>query len=242
MPNSLFPIPWEKMISFSLRKQIALQNKKLQHMMRLFPHAPYYAAFFQAHNLNPRTITSTTDLLKIPFTTKEDLVTTVEHPEKASAFVLNPTHALHKLPDVSSLRLFFSHQLKQDLLTEFKPIHVHFTSGRSALSVPVLYTQHDLLYLQEASRRMLFHLKIPHTSRVINVFPYAPHLAFWQTVYATNYLGVFGVHTGGGKGMGTAKILDVLEQMHADVIIGMPSYVYHLFSLAAEQRKDLSSL
>ena len=36
MPNSLFPIPWEKMISFSLRKQTALQNKKLQHMMRLY--------------------------------------------------------------------------------------------------------------------------------------------------------------------------------------------------------------
>src|SRR3989338_11555548 len=120
MPKSSFPIPWQKMISFSPRKQTALQNKKLQHMMRLFSHAPYYAALFAAHTINPRTITSTHDLLKIPFTTKEDLVTTVEHPEKASAFVLNPTHALHKLPDVSSLQLLFSHTLKQDLLTEFK--------------------------------------------------------------------------------------------------------------------------
>src|SRR3989338_7534732 len=213
MPNSLFPIPWEKMISFSLRKQAALQNKKLQHMMRLFPHAPYYSAFFQAHNLNPRTITSTNDLLKIP-----------------------------SLPHVNGFRLFFSYTLKQELMKEFKPVHVHFTSGRSAMSVPVLYTQHDLLQLQEASRRMLIHLKIPLTSRVLNVFPYAPHLAFWQAVYATNYLGVFGVHTGGGKGMGTSKILDVLERMRPEVIIGMPSYVYHILSLAAEQHRDLSSL
>ncbi len=242
MPNSLFPIPWEKMTSFSLRKQNALQNEKLQHMMRLFPHAPYYAALFQAHALNPKKIRNTEDLLKVPFTTKEDIVATFEHPEKASAFVLNPTHALHTLPHVNSLRLFFSKKLKEDLLTEFKPIHVHFTSGRSAMSVPVLYTQYDLLHLQEASRRMLFHLKIPHTARVINVFPYAPHLAFWQTVYATNYLGVFGVHTGGGKGMGTSKIIDVLEQMRAEAIIGMPSYVYHLLSFAAEQCRDLSSL
>ncbi len=210
--------------------------------MRLFSHAPYYAAFFQAHNLNPRTITSTTHLLKIPFTTKEDLVTTVEHPEKASDFVLNPAQKIHTLPHVSGFRLFFSSTLKQELMKEFKPIHVHFTSGRSAMSVPVLYTQHDLLHLQEASRRMLIHLKIPLTSRVLNVFPYAPHLAFWQAVYATNYLGVFGVHTGGGKGMGTTKILDVLEHMRPEVIIGMPSYVYHLLSLAAEQRRDLSSL
>ncbi|MBI5002766.1 AMP-binding protein [Candidatus Woesearchaeota archaeon] len=242
MPKSLFSIPWEKMISFSLRKQTALQNKKLQHMMRLFPHAPYYAAFFQAHTINSRAITSTNDLLKVPFTTKEDLVATVERPEKASAFVLNPAQKLHTLPHVNGFRLFFSSILKQELMKEFKPIHVHFTSGRSAMSVPVLYTQHDLLYLQEASRRMLLHLKIPRTVRVLNVFPYAPHLAFWQAVYATNYLGVFGIHTGGGKGMGTKKILDVLEHMRAEVIIGMPSYVYHLLSIAAEEKRDLAFL
>lgn len=240
--NTLFPIPWEKIISSSLRKQHALQNKKLHHMMRLFPYAPYYAAFFQVHTLNPFAIHSTNDLLNIPFTTKEDLVATVEHPEKTSAFVLNPTQHLQTLPHVSGFRLLFSSSLKRELTEEFKPIHVHFTSGRSAMSVPVLYTQYDLLHLQEASRRMLYHLHIPHTARVINVFPYAPHLAFWQTVYATNYLGVFGVHTGGGKGMGSSKILPLLEHMHAEVLVGMPSYIYHLLSLAAEQHKDLSSL
>ncbi len=240
--NSLFPIPWEKMIFSSLGRQNHLRNEKLQHMMRLFPHAPYYAALFQAHALDPKKIHSTDDLLRIPFTTKDDIVAAVEYPEKASAFVLNPTHALHTLPHLNSLRLIFSKNIKEDLLTEFKPIHVHFTSGRSAMSVPVLYTQYDLLHLQEAGRRMLFHLKIPHTARVINVFPYAPHLAFWQAVYATNYLGVFGVHTGGGKGMGTSKILDVFERMRAEVIIGMPSYVYHLLSIAAEKKLDLTFL
>ncbi len=242
MSKSLFPIPWEKMIFFSLRRQNALQNEKLQHMMQLFPHAPYYAAFFEAHAITAKRIKTTADLPRIPFTTKEDLVATVEHPEKASAFVLNPAQKFHSLPHVNGFRLFFSSKLKQELTEEFKPIHVHFTSGRSAMSVPVLYTQYDLFHLQEASRRMLYHLKIPHTARVINVFPYAPHLAFWQAVYATNYLGVFGVHTGGGKGMGTSKILDVLEHMHAEVIIGIPSYVYHLLSLAAEKKMDLTFL
>lgn len=242
MLKSLFPIPWRKMISFSLCKQNSLQNQKLQHMMRLFSCAPYYAAFFEAHAITARHIKTTADLLRIPFTAKEDLLATAQHPNKADLFVLNPAQKLHALPHVNRFRLFFSSTLKQELTEEFKPIHVHFTSGRSAMSIPVLYTQYDLSCLQEASRRILYHLKIPPTARVINVFPYAPHLAFWQAVYATNYLGIFGVHTGGGRGMGTSKILDILEHMHAEVLIGMPSYVYHLLSLAAEQRRDLSSL
>ncbi|MEK6921388.1 MAG: hypothetical protein AABX82_05875, partial [Nanoarchaeota archaeon] len=88
MPKILFPIPWEKMLSFSHRKQTNVQNEKLQHMMRLFPHAPYYAAFFQAHAVRPQTIKTVVDLASIPFTTKEDLLATVELPEKASVFVL----------------------------------------------------------------------------------------------------------------------------------------------------------
>ncbi len=222
MPKPLFPVPWEKMISFSLRKQAALQNEKLKHMMHLFPHAPYYGALFQAHNLNPKTITCTDALLNVPFTTKQDLVATVEHPEKTSAFVLNPAQKIHTLPHVNGFRLLFSSSIKQELTEEFKPIHVHFTSGRSAMSVPVLYTQYDLFHLQQASRRMLYHLKIPPTVRVINVFPYAPHLAFWQAVYATNYLGVFGIHTGGGKGMGTSKIL-VPSEFLTSVILNFSS-------------------
>ncbi|MEK6868404.1 MAG: AMP-binding protein [Nanoarchaeota archaeon] len=224
MTTNLFAIPWHKLQRWSPAKQHAFQAKKLRVILKISELAPYYNTLYQAHNMNIHNIRSLDDFASFPFTTKADLLPSREHPEKASAFVVN------------------SSSLKRDMVSEFKPVHVHFTSGRSAMSIPVFYTQRDLLFLQEAARRMMGYLQIPHTVRVINVFPYAPHLAFWQTVYATNYLGIFGLHTGGGPVMGTERIVDNIEKMHAECIVGIPSYVYHLLSYAVQHRKKLQSV
>ncbi len=229
-------IPWHVLQKLSHRKQKVVQIKKLQAMLRLFALAPYYNSLFKVKNININNINTTDDLVHIPFTTKHDVVASIEHPEKYGTFVVNPIKQVHKLPKVTTLKLFFSGNLKKHLVTEFKPVHVHFTSGRSAMSIPVLYTSYDLEQLKEAAERMMVLLKIPHTVRVINALPFAPHLAFWQTFYATNQLGIFCLHTGGGKIMGTQKIIDSLSKLQAEVLVGMPSYVYHLVSTAAEHR------
>ncbi len=242
MTTNLFPIPWRKIQQWSLKKQRAFQAKKLQTILKISRLAPYYNALYDAHKINIHAIRSLDDFASFPFTTKADLLPSKEYPEKASAFVVNPTHHIRELPALTRFQLLFSSSLKLKMVSEFKPVHVHFTSGRSAMSIPVFYTQRDLLLLQEAARRMMSYLQIPHTVRVINVFPYAPHLAFWQTVYATNYLGIFGLHTGGGPVMGTERIVENIEKMHAECIVGMPSYVYHLLSYAVQHRKKLSSV
>ncbi|MBI5072797.1 AMP-binding protein [Candidatus Woesearchaeota archaeon] len=235
---------WQYLQKMSERKQKRLQNEKLRQMMRLFPLASYYHSLFDVHKIPFKHIKQTKDLgiAQIPFTTKQDIVTTMEHPEKAAAFVLDPKKNLRLLPKLTTLKLFFSKKLKEELTEEFKPIHVHFTTGRSAMSIPVLYTKYDLENLREAGKRMMSLLKIPNDVRVINVFPFAPHLAFWQTVYATNENNIFGLHTGGGRSMGSEKILQTMERMKAEAIIGMPSYVYHLLSIAQEKHIDLHSV
>lgn len=242
MTTDLFAIPWRKLQHWSPSKQHAFQEKKLQTILKISTFAPYYNALYKAHNINIRHIRSLDDFTSFPFTTKADLLPSHEHPEKASAFVVNPTHHVRELPTLTRFQLLFSSSLKLDMVSAFKPVHVHFTSGRSAMSIPVFYTQRDLLFLQEAARRMMIYLQIPHTVRVINVFPYAPHLAFWQTVYATNYLGIFGLHTGGGPVMGTERIVENIEKMRPECIVGMPSYVYHLLSHAVQHRKKLPSV
>ncbi len=235
-------IPWSVLQKLSQRKQKVVQTKKLQAMLRLFALAPYYSSLFKVQNINVHKIKTTDDLVHVPFTTKHDIVASIEHPEKYGAFVVNPTKQLHKLPKVTTLKLFFSGDLKKQLVYEFKPVHVHFTSGRSAMSIPVLYTSYDLEQLKEAAERMMALLKIPPAVRVVNALPFAPHLAFWQTFYATNQLGIFCLHTGGGKIMGTQKIIESLSKLQAEVLIGMPSYVYHLVSTATEHRHHFPHL
>lgn len=235
-------IPWRVLQQWSAKKQKAYQATKLQEMLHYFALTPFYESLFQVHGIHPRRIKTTNDIMLLPFTTKQDLVATLEHPEKSAAFVANPTHQLHKIPALTTMKLFFSGNLKQQLAAEFKPVHVHFTTGRSAMSIPVFYTQYDLHQFTVSAKRMMDYLDIPHTVRVVNVFPYAPHLAFWHTFYATNALGIFGLHTGGGKIMGTQHIIESIERMRAEVIIGMPSYVYHLATTAATQRRDFSAV
>ena len=69
--------------------------------------------------------------------------------------------------------------------------------------------------------------------RHINVFPYAPHLAFWQAHYAGLGFGTFCVGSGGGKTLGTAGNIALMDRIQPNAIIGMPTFVYHLLTEAA---------
>ncbi|MCA8977653.1 MAG: AMP-binding protein, partial [Planctomycetes bacterium] len=78
--------------------------------------------------------------------------------------------------------------------------------------------------------------------RVANVFPYAPHLAFWQVFSAGQATGMMVLSTGGGKVMGSSGDLRALSRLKADALIGVPGYVYHLLRKAAAEGLDLSSV
>jgi phenylacetate-coenzyme A ligase PaaK-like adenylate-forming protein len=81
-----------------------------------------------------------------------------------------------------------------------------------------------------------------HEDVLLNVFPYAPHLAFWQTFWGGYQVGVTALQTGGGKILGTEKIGLAAQLMKASVMAVMPGYAYHLLRSMAEQKRDLSSL
>lgn len=54
--------------------------------------------------------------------------------------------------------------------------------------------------------------------------------------------GILALHSGGGRVLGTQRIINAVESMAATGLIGMPSYVYHVLRSAAEQNRDFSSL
>ena len=68
---------------------------------------------------------------------------------------------------------------------------------------------------------------------MLNMFPFAPHLAFWQTHYAGTAFGVFMLSSGGGKAVGTDGNIRMLRKLNPDVLIGMPTFVYHVLREAA---------
>ena len=67
---------------------------------------------------------------------------------------------------------------RRELEREFRPILMTSTTGRSAEPVPFVYTAHDLAVLRTAGFRMMQLAGARLGDRMLNMFPFAPHLAF----------------------------------------------------------------
>ena len=109
---------------------------------RVVPFAAHYRRLFEEQGIDPREIESTDDLVKLPFTSKRDIVDPKD-------FVIIPDEAVLRR-QWSTLRLALKHgpgRAKELLEEELRPILLTSTTGRSAAPVPFLYTKHDLARL-----------------------------------------------------------------------------------------------
>lgn len=235
-------VNWHQLQYLKLEKIKKLQNKLLKKFIRYqIPYHPFYSNLFKKNNLNFHDIKTTDDLVKLPFSTKENIAPTEKQPKKFLDFILQPTEQL--ISQYATINKKIKIILNKNLpYHEYKPSHVHFTTGRTANATPIFYTAYDLQRLEESGRRMMDVLKVSRNDIVVNAFPYAPHLAFWQTFYATKGANLMSLHTGGGKILGTDKIIKSIESMKATCLAGMPGYLYHLIRTAKEQKSNLSRL
>jgi len=133
-------------------------------------------------------------------------------------------------------------KVKAGFEAEFRPVFLTSTTGRSADPIPFLYTKHDLANLSSAGDRIMQVCGAQHEFRLLNMFPYAPHLAFWMTHYGATAFGLFCVGSGGGKALGTEGNLRLMEKIKPDVLIGMPTFIYHVLQQAVEGGIKCSSL
>ncbi len=219
-----------------------LQDKLLGNYIKTqIPYHPFYSSLFKKNRISFSDIRTIDDLKKLPFTTKEDIAPTDKNPNKFVDFVLQPNEKLIKqyAPLSKKIRIIFN---KESIFYEYKPVHLHFTTGRTANATPFLYSACDLQRLEEAGKRMMEVFGISHDNVLINAFPYAPHLAFWQTFFAAKGANVFSLHTGGGKILGTSRIISSAQSMKATVLAGMPGYLYHLLRTAKDQKRNFRSL
>jgi hypothetical protein len=70
------------------------------------------------------------------------------------------------------------------------------------------------------------------------MFPFAPHLAFWQVTLGGFSTGQMVVPTGGGKVLGTAGNLRSIARLKPNVLIATPGYLYHALREGRAQGLD----
>ncbi|MBI2813559.1 MAG: AMP-binding protein [Opitutae bacterium] len=218
---------------------LELQGRKLHDYLRdcVLPFSPHYRKLFADHGLTARDIRTVGDLRKIPFTSKVDLLPTPEAPRKSLEFVLQPDPAkLARRPSVILRALLQGRERVRDRLDrEWRPIFMTATTGRSTESVAFLYSQHDIRNLGLGAGRIADMEVNARDNRMLNMFPFAPHLAFWYMYYSGIDRNIFCLSTGGGKVMGTEGNLRAIQKIKPHVITGMPTFLYHVLTQAVQE-------
>ena len=244
--------PWGQIARSSREDIRALQNKKLARFIKtyVYPFSPRYRRTFDENGIKPGSIRTVEDLQAIPFTSKLDLIATDGRTEKFKEYILQPDkETIRKFwPATRLIRLALSSALRgqeyveDQMAREFRPAFMTFTTGTTNLPTAFLYSNHDVDNLHIYGARMLKLFDIAGSDRIVNMFPYAPHLAFWQVVFGGLASSVLIMSTGGGKVMGTDGNISALMKMKPAVLLGVPSYVYHVLRTARDQGRDLSFL
>ena len=210
----------------------------------VLPFSSHYGALFRRHHIDPARLRTPEDLSQIPFTTKLDFAPNEDKSDPVRDFVLIPDRAIlsKRLSTIGRALLHGRKAVADGFEREFRPLLMTSTTGRSAEPVPFFYTAHDIENLKLGGTRVMEVCGSHREMRMINMFPFAPHLAFWITHYAGTEFGVFVVSTGGGKVLGTEGNLRLSKKIKPDVLIGMPTFLYHVLTEAVRDGLELPSL
>jgi len=208
---------------------------------RVLPFGAHHRRVATEAGFHPDDLRSLEDWSAFPLSSKTDLTVPAE---KLREFVLQPDAAKLKFEPrtIAHTLLHGPSSAREMLEKEFRPVLLTSTTGRSSDPVPFVFTGHDLANLDLAGRRLMECGRSQKDFRHLNCFPYAPHLAFWQTHHASLAFGTFMVSTGGGKTMGTDGNLRLLGKIQPDIIIGMPTFIYHLLHEAADRGMSVPNL
>jgi phenylacetate-coenzyme A ligase PaaK-like adenylate-forming protein len=229
----------------SADKARSLQNSTLHTFIRdqVYANCPYYRKKFMEIGIEPGDIRTTEDLVKLPFTSKADLAEAVTDGRIRDFLILPDTEKLRRRPSTILRALLTGpKRTRMALDQEYRPILLTSTTGRSAEPVPFLYTRKDINHLAVMGGRIMQAGNCTNEDRLLNVFPYAPHLAYWLTYHAADQAGAFHLGTGGGKTMGTDGNLRLLVKSKPTVMVGMPTFVYHLLRRALEVGEKVEGL
>jgi phenylacetate-coenzyme A ligase PaaK-like adenylate-forming protein len=210
----------------------------------VLPFSAHYRRLFEKEHLDPALLRLPDDLRRIPFTTKLDFLPGHEGADPVRDFVLAPDRDVlaRRFSTLAKALLHGRAAVADGFEREFRPLLLTSTTGRSADPIPFLYTAYDIENLKRGGARVYAVCGAKREMRMINLFPFAPHLAFWMAHYGGAEFGTFVVGTGGGKTLGTEGNLRLIRKIKPDVLIGMPTFLYHLLTQAVAENLALPNL
>ena len=210
----------------------------------VLPFSAHYGRMFARERLTPEMLRSVDDLRRIPFTSKSDFLPGSDGSDPVRDFVLAPDRAVLARRPSTILHALLRGKaaVAEGFEREFRPLLLTSTTGRSAEPVPFIYTARDIENLKIGGARVYELCGASREMRMLNLFPFAPHLAFWIAHYGGVEFGAFVLGTGGGKVLGTEGNLRLIRKIKPDVLIGMPTFLYHILHGAVEEGIALPNL
>jgi phenylacetate-CoA ligase len=202
---------------------------------------PYYSSLFKREGIEPTLIKGSSDLDKIPFTTKQDLLPGEVDPQRAKQFILQKPEGLEGAPKPKMLGLFGRKCAEPDP-AEYKMSQLFYTKGNDVAPIPIVYTRYDLNNLEETGMRLNDVLNLKRDDTILNAFSYAPHVSVWQLFHAAMTIGSTALHSGGGRVLGMEKIILALNNMGAPVLASHPSFILAALQTMLRQSTDAPSL
>jgi phenylacetate-CoA ligase len=185
--------------------------------------SPFYRQRFADAGVDPASIATTDDLVRIPVTTKQDL-----------------------MGDPKSFRLTF----EQPGLYDLTYATVYTTGTTMGFPTPYEYTTHDFFGVLLAGRRQGKANYARPGDIFVSAFPLSPlpHVSGFAGLISNAY-GVAFLHGFGGSPYpefpvhnSTEMVLDLIEGTKPKTIGGIGSFLRRLFADAARSGRDLSSI
>jgi len=236
------PNPWPSRLHSLRSWQLARLRRYLHDTV--LPFSAHYTRLFAKERLTPEMLRGLDDLRRIPFTTKSDFLPGSDGSDPVRDFVLAPDRAVLSRRLGTILRALWRGKsaVTEGFEREFRPLLLTSTTGRSSEPVPFIYTARDIENLKLGGGRVYALCGAEREMRMLNLFPFAPHLAFWIAHYGGAEFGTFVLSTGGGKTFGTDGNLRLIRKIKPDVLIGMPTFLYHVLQGAVNDGMALPNL
>ncbi len=172
----------------------------------------FYTRKWKQANVAPGDIRSLSDLTKLPFTYKSELMSAQE---EAPPFGTNVT-----FPESAYTR-------------------VHQTSGTTGVPLRVLDTEESWDWWGTCWRHVLTGAGVTAEDRIFMPFSFGPFIGFWAAIEGAKQVGAMMIPGGGSD---STQRLRIMRDLGATVVCCTPTYALRLAEVAREQDIDLASL
>lgn len=188
-----------------------LQERRLRvAVAHAYARSPFYRRKFKEAGVKPERIRTITDLVRLPFTTKDELKRDqTDHPLWGSLLAV-------PFDDV---------------------VRIHVTSATTGRPLAMLDTRGDWYGFYHSYARALYAFGVRRSDTVMAAFSYGPWIGYWSGFYAAEDLGCSVFPAGG---LSTDQRLDALLSYPITVLGCTPSYALFLAEQAAQKGIDLA--